>query len=261
MEETKPPAWPDVEAHLLHHEEFMAQLLAKRRPLPSSEASKPRWQRFLESSGGTALITLVLGGLIGGYINNAYQQSQREREFQQAWLKARGDQALVAYQEYLKQEQEIVKRAYELMGNAQSAAEDLTLLTRQEFAPRSFVGAEKQRTEIRDKYNLLDAQWRGERGKLGLLMSYYHQGRAEVMSAWHGAEGALTHYMDCARQWYLTHTATAPADRAGGECTQESDGLTQRLDQLTATLESARQYAWEGWESPEKLRRALGEKK
>jgi hypothetical protein len=64
------------------------------------ERPKLWWQAFLESSGGAALITVAIGGLLAQWINVHVQTATTEREFNNAWLRARGDQALTAYRDY-----------------------------------------------------------------------------------------------------------------------------------------------------------------
>src|ERR1044071_8086338 len=98
--------WSDKEKEFLHHEDFVAEVAARRGGREGG--TKPRWQRFLESSGGTAIVTTLIGGIFGAIISGIIQDGTREREFEQSWLKARGDQALVAYKEYLDKEQEVV---------------------------------------------------------------------------------------------------------------------------------------------------------
>lgn len=225
-----------------------------------SSIQKPEkrgWQRFLETPGGAALITVLLGGILGQWINLSIQKSVKEREFQQGWLKARGDQALEGYKEYLGQEKELIQRAYKLIGSCLSTSEDLIILTRKEFAPGSHVGVEEQTTALREQYNKIDMQWRSEREEIGLLMSYYHQGQQTVIVAWQEVQEAITSFMDCARHWYLVHPQPIDDPEA---CRKEKESLREKLSKLSASLESARHYVWEGWETPDKLRNALKKK-
>ncbi len=70
----------------LRHEAFLAEVLRLRTKLDQKQKEKLWWQRFLESSGGTALVTVLLGGLLGQLITSSVQVKQQEREFQQAWI-------------------------------------------------------------------------------------------------------------------------------------------------------------------------------
>jgi len=261
MEEPNPAQWSNDEARMLRHEAFMTEVMRRRVRVEGEGYTKPWWQRFLESTGGAAMITVLIGGLLGQLITWSVQKGLKEREFQEAWMKARGDQALVTYKDYLNQEQEIVRRVYEIVGSCISVSEDLIDLTKLEFAPGKSIGVEKQRNSIRERYNTIDAQWRGEREKLGLLMSYYHRGRPEVAAAWRDLQDSVTKYNECAGNWYLDHPHPLIKVEVADACKNDRDDLRKRLEQLSASLEASRQYAWEGWESPEKLRSALEREK
>jgi hypothetical protein len=224
-----------------------------------NKSVKPLWQRLIESSGGTALITVLLGGIVGQCINLSIQKGLKEREFQQQWMKARGDQALASYNQYLSQENELVQKSYEIIGNCIATSDDLITLTTPHFAPGSHEDIEAQRTEIRIRYNAVDSQWRTEREKLGLLMSYYHHTQPEVVKAWADVQESVTNYMKCAEDWYRSHEQSA--GDISHACEKEKKVLKARLVILTNSLEASRRYAWEGWETPEKLRSALNEEK
>src|SRR4051812_9953741 len=130
--------WTELEKELFHHEEFMAEL-ARRRSARDPEA-KPRWQRFLESGGGAAIVTTLIGGIFGAIISGIIQYGAKEREFEQSWLKARGDQALVAYREYLDKEQEVVNETHALIGSCVSASDDLISIMGPNFDLEKFSG-------------------------------------------------------------------------------------------------------------------------
>src|SRR6266480_3308905 len=87
---------------------YMAQVVSALRPQgePSASSKSPWWKSLLQPSVLTALITVLIGGIMGNIIAATIQAGAKEREFQQTWMKARGDQALLAYKEYTDQEQE-----------------------------------------------------------------------------------------------------------------------------------------------------------
>lgn len=249
----------EAEAQLLRHEAYMARLLKHRSAATPASSAKPTWQRFLESSGGTALITVVLGGIFGALISGMIQSSAKDRDFQQSWLKARGDQALEAYKEHLAKQQETVRKVYERIGVSISSAEDLIAITRPEFSAASYEGEQRQaiekyRKDVMDTYNTNEAEWRKERDILGLLMNYYHPKQDAVISAWQGTRDSVTAFLRCAEEWRNAHPLVEDTSVA---CQTERKTLTARLNDLSASLETSRTYAWEGWESPEKLRQQL----
>lgn len=222
---------------------------------------KPPWQLFLESSGGTAMITVLIGGIAASCVTAIIQSGSQAREFQDAWLKARGDQALIAYKEYLEQEQQTVKRAYELIGDCISASQDVITLTTPEFAPGSRHGLGAQRESMLKRWNEVNGMWRRENAKLGLLMSYYHRGSPEVSSAWNEASHSITAYMICATTWFSQYPDhPAPADKLeAGVCQVQEGHYKESLTKLSSALDKTRQYAWEGWESPQRMKKQLEE--
>lgn len=239
----------------------------RKRPYPNPEQDggekeperKRAWQLFLESSGGTALITVLIGGIAASGVTSMIQNGAKDREFQNAWLKARGDQALVAYKDYLDQEQLNVRHAYELIGDCISAAQNMIVLTTPAFARGSRVGVEAEREDLIKKWNAVDGQWRRENEKLGLLMSYYHRGSPEVLSGWDETRDAVTQYMICARTWLLKYRdEPAPGEEfEAGVCQEEEKRYKESLKKLSVALDKNRQYAWEGWESPQTMKRQI----
>jgi hypothetical protein len=264
------PQWSDDEALLLKHaaliEEIMQQRNAQERQEEKKNLPKSRWQLFLESSGGTALITVLIGGMFGQFISCSIQQGLKEREFQQTWLKARGDQALETYKDYLNQEQAVMKNAYEIVGNCISASDNLILSTGEDFAPENVTGVDsrKMREDIlkfQGNYNKLIEQWRNQREQLGLLISYYHPRQPDVTQAWDRVRESVIRYSSCASDKYKARFIqnSRPNNRQEIEeaCSAKKGDLKKELAVLTQRLEEARKYAWEGWESPEKMKAAL----
>jgi hypothetical protein len=221
------------------------------------------WRLFLDSKVIVALVTVLIGGLFGQCISASIQNSLKEREFQQAWLKARGDQALQSHKEYLDKEQEMVIHAYDLIGKCLTAARDLIDITDTDFALAGFKGKERekvadQKTEVLDNYGAVIEKWDSEGNKTSLLIGYYHPGHPEVKTAWVDTQNSVNKYLDCARQWYKDHELK-PQDTTGA-CKKEKDEVDNQLTAIGSKLETARQYSWEGWESPEKLRAILNQK-
>src|SRR6185503_4847747 len=107
------PHLPEDKEQLLEYETFIKEVLARREGAGKGGQTKPVWQRFLETTGGTALITVLIGGIMGSIITGMIQISAKNREAQQARLTARNSQAQVSYKEYLDKELEIVNRAFD----------------------------------------------------------------------------------------------------------------------------------------------------
>jgi hypothetical protein len=238
---------------------YMTLVVAALKPQvgPSETTKGPWWKSFLQPSVLAALVTVLIGGIMGNFIAATIQAGAKEREFQQSWMKARGDQALLAYKEYTDQEQETVKRAYELIGGCISASDDLIGLTDPTLAPGSHVGIEAERTSVRKNYNEYSAQWSKNNLKLQLLMSYYHPQR-DINDAWKGVQISVTDYMDCSGEWYVSHEGQSPERKdIENACKDKKDIFNVKVAEFTQGLEKGRRYVWEGWESPDQLRFAL----
>lgn len=259
MDPNETPAWSEEEKQKLHHESFISELLKRRNAESQNdeEQKKGRWQRFVEllgSAGVVALITVTGGGIFGQCISGSIQSSQKEREFQQARLKAEADQALLAYKEYLEREHETVLNAFELIGSCISASEDLIRTTGRRFHEDSYKGAEqesvkKQKTEISSRYDARELEWRSTSWKLGLLMSYYHHADAAVSKDWGDCQERVTQYMDCAAKWNNDHPGNFQDDEKLREiaCKEERRMLAESLRSLNVNLEKARKYAWQSF--------------
>jgi hypothetical protein len=234
---------------------------------PAAGADRtPAWLQFLQSSGGTALITVVLGGIVGSFITGMVQSAAHEREFDLAWLKARGDQALGAYRDYLDKEQGLVSQAYGLVGEVAASAETLINLAsegmdwqRVRSEDQSLVM--EQRRAVRKAYNDAETRWRRQREALGLLMVFYHQGSPAVSRAWREMDHALSGYLACAETFHEAHQVLKveflTRTTIDASCKEARAGLDARLDALGVALHEGRRYAWEGWESPTRMRQAL----
>ncbi len=225
--------WSDEEERLLHHETFVAEVLERRKPRQIERTPNPAWQRFLESAGGAALVTVLFGSVAAGIINSLVQEKLKEREL-----------ALASYQEELKQRQDIATRIVDLVGTSVGAAEDLVFLTTQEFDPDRFRGDERkktidQRTHIRQTYNLTDTQWRVDQEKLALLIGLHSYGQSDIAAAWREAEQSVTAYKDCAEDWYDRHQQEfVVTGEARSACGKERSAVRMRLERFTELMQN-----------------------
>jgi hypothetical protein len=244
----------DDQQSLLDYERFISEVLRRRGLSDTRGRGKGAWRLILESAGGAALITVLVGGVLGQWLSYSIQTRQKDREFQQSVMKMLGDQALISYSDYLHQEEEIVKRAYDLIGLCITAADDLVTSTTPEFAVKT-RSATEQRLAIQRKYNVVDDQWRSERAKIDLLIMFYHRKHPEVVSQWDDVKSAVTNHMDSAHRWYQNH-GNRPVNISDGWMA-ERKALGDKLGKFASSLEAARYYVWEQWQSPENVKAAL----
>lgn len=217
---------------------------------------------FWSSTGGAALITVILGGFIGGYITFKYQRAEKEREFQ-----------MVGYKDFLEKQQETIKKIFTHVSVLTSASEDLITLSKPELALRTELSSgelkdiKEERKKLRDKYDAANNDWLNERDVLGMLVSYYFPGESDsgevdsdtaskipaVSEAWKEVNEAVTKYTECAENW-----ADDPIPRAtDGACAEEKTFIKNKLSDLNKSVEATRKYTWEKWENPEKMKALL----
>ncbi len=121
--------------------------------------------RFLESAGGTALITILLGSGGASLVSYYIQTSLQHREQQAA-----------AYQDKLSRRRAVVEEAYDLVGTMITRTEALTELMQADFNPRTYrngavVDMENQHVETRANYNETDIEWRSQQVTLTIKVS------------------------------------------------------------------------------------------
>lgn len=246
------PSLPEDKEELLEYEAFIKEVLARREGAGKGGQLKPVWQRFLETTGGTALITVLIGGIMGSIITGMIQISAKNREAQQARLMARYNQAQVSYKEYLDKELEIVNRAFDLIGSCISASDDLISVTHAEFDLENQANKEnknaiiEQQQGVVGKFNETDQKWRIEEHKIGLLMSYYHHNQTEVAAGWQHTQEEVGKYMDCAYSLYkirLKGDDISPDQYQS--CEKQQQELTKQLSELNKSLIAARKFLWE----------------
>lgn len=251
----------DRDERLLNYLALVAQVLQRQVNPPQTRNEKTFRSAFREPTVIATLITVLIGGIAATLITGIIQWRAGIREFEQAWLKSRGDQALVSYKEYLDQEQALMRRTYSLIGGCISASDRLVGLTkstwRQRFVGPEFIAVRTQMRDIRQNYNQTNAKWHSEGEELGLLMDYYHPDQPKLRESWKNVQQSVTNYLDCGEKWHSEHPPTKPAPSDGeveGACKSQYNFLMKDLNDLTSSLHSARRYAWTGWESPQEIR-------
>lgn len=235
MLEKETQKWSEGERELLQHEKFIAEVMKLRHSPGKESLPKPRWQIFLESAGGTALVTAIIGGIFGSYISSAIQLRDKEKEL-----------ARVSYKERIVKQQETVEQAYELIGSFLSASNDLIALTKPTFDIRRYSGEERekvrrQRDTIRLEYNKLLTRWQNKRLSVGLLMGYYYKGNSGVTNSWQNLQVSISGYGECAERWYSSQVSPSESEIAGA-CKIQKDTVRENLGKLTISLSMAQNY-------------------
>jgi hypothetical protein len=228
----------------LQQQSFLEELLKRRsgesKAVAEPAVPKPKWQAFLESTGGTALITVVLGTFGGAVITNLIQTANQKQQTRQLSLS-----------EYLKGEHDTVQKVFDIVGQAIAVSDNLNTITTNGFNPGNFEKGEQanlviqQKELIRDQFNKLDEQWRATRETLTLNMRYYHGNDPTLSSVWDDTSNKLTGYMNCQQAWYIKQLGSfvdnSVADKA---CNSEKKSLDGSLQALSEALAKNRLYEW-----------------
>jgi hypothetical protein len=206
----------------------------------NSGEQKPGWLRFLESTGGAALITVVLGTLGGAAITGLIQSFSQGQQARQ-----------LSISEYLKGEHDTVKAVFDMVGRCIAAAENLNTITTQGFDPANFPEGDQrnlvlvQKNNLRDEFNKWDEQWRASRETLTLNLRYYHGNDPALGSAWDNTRDALSSYMDCQQGWYMQHLRNSVDESVAADaCKGEQKSLDSALTKFSEALTQNRLYSW-----------------
>jgi hypothetical protein len=232
-------------------------------PVPPNESPKtttPFWVQVLNSNGFAAVLTVLVGGIFGQLITASIQEGAQRRQFQQEWLKARGEQALLAHREYLTNGQQLVRDMYLQLGKVLAAADSMIYMTQPAWDPDRYSREEAkrikaQRAKLRERFNTTVNEWSPE--ATGIQLSYYFGASDDsVPKGWVTMKRTLDDYLLCARGCYM-NWETCRKDGAVN-CQKKRAVVEAAVAELAVSLGKQRQYLWAGWESPEKLQRELG---
>lgn len=240
---------PEQDAFLAE-DEFVDEVLRRRdqrRPDAPEETKRKEsaWLSFLQSSSGTALITVLLGTIGGGIITNLVQEKERKKEAQALKVTA-----------YLKNQEAIYTDAFALVGKAVAASEDMATITEAAFYTGTGDGltkadeasVDKQKSAIVANFNEVDADWRRRRTTLSMLIRLYNHNDPAVATAWQATATALTSFMDCERTFNLRqnqlHIISTPQETARACETPQRQGMEAAESDLIQAVTAAQANAF-----------------
>lgn len=207
--------------------------------------------RFLESTGGAALLTVLFGTLGGIVLENRIQGHLQERESQREYLQARSLQALAAYENHLERERVVIENIYGLVGSTMVAAEGIIELAGPGFDRNRYRGdalerIQQQDSNVRRAYNDSLRRWRGEQHVVALQIDYYHPRQMGIGNTWQPVVTAVDDFTRCAEHFLERAGRGIDISEA---CASNRSDVVSKLEQLTAVLEKTRVYVWEGFET------------
>lgn len=239
------PAWTPEEQQILRREALIAKVIRLRAEAGPEKSPRPALLRVLESTGGAALITVLLGSLLAPIVISSIQRSR-----------SRDDQALSEYRQYLERQQEAVKDSYDLIGRIVYASQNLISLTKPSFDLKRLSGEDqetvaKQKREMIENYNAMVREWRVRENMQGLLISYYFYGAPGVSDSWRGVQERVNEFLKCAQdrnESFLKDPAAVINEP--DQCGPKKEAVRGELGKLARSIEVSRQYTWQRLDVP-----------
>ena len=200
---------------------------------PSSHESKPKWLQLFESAGFVAIVTVVLGGLVGSWVTSRFQEKSKDREQQVARRQLEHDRNLAAFNEHLDRERKIVDEMLAKVGALADTARGLSHLSRAEWSGKDKPATEQarlaqERHKIVERYNQATAAWDADRLRLGIMLELEHDNDPVLLDAWRNTGIKVEAYSVCCDRWRMKHD-----DLAAHEAEQ---GCAAVLDELETAL-------------------------
>lgn len=225
--------WSDPELRALLNQALAIEFVkATKQPGP-----KTHWLQVLNSSTIAALITVILGTLLGSFLSSSIQEKSR-----------RNDTELASYKEYLERERQVVQHVFQTIGSLEAASQNLIASTGEDFDNTSAKGKEKDvgeglKGQYLQKYNSADTEWHAQELQLGLEMDLEHQNDPAVISAWQNVASDMTSFSDCANRWLGTAPPRTTKAMQKEACKDSRSKLNQDLHALTLSIVAARAKA------------------
>ena len=226
--------------------------ILEKRGLKASEMS--RWQHFFESTGGAALITVLLGGLFGTLLNGQIQEDLKERELRNEMLKAYNAQQLQIYGTFFEEQTKTTEKVVELIGEVIDSGQGALTTLRPEFELLEDKPENGQIIELRERYNSVMGNWNSRRFAHKFLLAYYYSGheekeeiesvwrKEEIESVWGKIDTAVSQYFKCVSEQVRQEKYSETA------CEKDRVNIEELTRTLRKELESIRSKGWTDWE-------------
>ncbi|HUI43788.1 MAG TPA: hypothetical protein VL523_17645 [Terriglobia bacterium] len=238
---------PDM-TQAITYETAMAEILKLRFP---DKDRKPGWQVFIESVGGAAAITVVIGGLLGGLLTAFVQRKWKEREILLDQLDSRKRSQLQRDQQYLDGEMKVVRDILEFITSSSVAAEDLVQIASKRFQVGEKPSASllEYREQARSAFNAATRSWRSQREILGVTLGSYHGEESAVFRAWSRARQATTNLQKAAQafydRYYDSGQKPVPENEIASACLAERNEMDAALVEFSQALFTFRKHTTE----------------
>lgn len=248
MESKEPITLSDEQKKQLQQEEFISEVVRIRAE--HDQTTKNSWLKFLGTTGGAALITVLVGGLLGTVLNSCIQAGLKSREVEQARQKSKSEIGIISFKDHLDRRQETVKSLYSLVGRCAAASHSLlstTLIDTNQYSDKAVQKlVEEDNEQVHKNFQAIQAEWLSNRDSLGLLVSYYFEGNMSVTSGWKETKDSVTRYLDCADAEYKNYLEFF-VKRPELRCKEERNSVEITTEAFAQYVKSATYYPWKDY--------------
>jgi hypothetical protein len=227
--------WSAEELKALLNQALALEFVKLKRQPESPQSSK--FLSFLQSSSGTALITVLLGGLLGTILSSRIQESSRKNDESRARLQAG-----------LQAEQKTVEEAAALVGRLTASSNDLIEMTDVQFDQRTagldseyrtFIA--KQKEAYYNAHNAALTEWTAQKTRIGLLLAIEHPANPDIQRVWENLANRVESFSVCSEAFNTSNPHPTTREMRKDICSAQRASLETGLQDFAGRIVSARQ--------------------
>jgi len=192
----EPPEYSEEQKNFLSTDEFISAVLKKR----NSDGPPSRLRIFLESAGGAAIITVIIGAIATHLITNSFQLRQAERDFANRVIESFSANKVALLNKAIEDRSLTLNDSLKAVGNVISKAESRIDIDGPAFAVRVDDAAETvnkaQKIEIRREFNSAWENW--DTRKISLEVSIGLFVDDESSESWRVLAHNVDEFIQCA---------------------------------------------------------------
>lgn len=194
------------------------------------------WLTILQSNVVATLITVLLGTILGSWLADHIQETNKKNDDERAQK-----QAAIA------DERKTVEDAFTTVGKTVAAAQNVIDISGENWddnnlnlskdSKQVIIG---QKREIWKTYDNAIAEWRVQRERLGLLLTVKHQNPNDMAKAWANLTQRVNDFSACSVKYNLqSEVAVTRPSNVQDACNQQRADLRESLGKLTALTVNA----------------------
>ncbi len=229
------PDWSSEELKALLNQALALEYIKLKHKEQEAPPPKSPWPELWKAIAPT-VTTVLLGTILGGYLADRIQETNRRNEARSA-----------AQQANLAAEQKTVDEAFTVVGKTVAASQDVIDIVGEGFdekaaglSPEERKALAAQKNSIWQTYNSAIATWRLERDRMGMLLAIRHENPAAINGAWQNVVNAVDGFSECALKYNKQNHEPVPHSDLQFACDKQRGMWRDSLNKLTAMVVKAR---------------------